>query len=287
VIRVSLCNEVLRAFDFPAQCALAQGLGYDGLEIAPFTLSEQPDRLPPARRTELRRIAEDHALRVTGLHYLLLAPPGLSITSPDAAVRARTTDLMRALIELCADLGGTVLVHGSPAQRRIEDGQSPTAALANAAACFAAVAADAEAAGVTYCIEALAPPEAELINTVAEAAAIVDQIGSPAVRTMIDTCAAARSERAPVAELIARSLPTGKIAQIHLNDPNRRGPGQGDLRFGPILAALERHGYAGVCSVEPFVYEPDGPTCAARAIGYLRGLLERVQLRVDARPRSS
>jgi sugar phosphate isomerase/epimerase len=274
VIRVSLCNEVLRELDFPAQCALAQRLGYDGLEIAPFTLSEQPDRLAPAHRAELRRIAEDHGLRITGLHYLLLAPPGLSITSPDAGVRTRTTDVMRALIGLCADLGGTVLVHGSPAQRRIEDGQSPAAALANATACFGAIAADAEAAGVTYCIEALAPPEAELINTVAEAAAIVDRIGSPALRTMIDTCAAARSERAPLPELIARWLPSGRVAHIHLNDPDRRGPGQGELRFGPILAALERHDYAGVCAVEPFVYEPDGPTCAARAIGYLRGLIE-------------
>jgi D-psicose/D-tagatose/L-ribulose 3-epimerase len=271
---LSLCNEVLRELDFPAQCALAKGLGYDGLEVAPFTLAEQPDRLPAARRAELRRIAEGHGLRVTGLHYLLLAPEGLSITSPDAAVRRRTTDVMRALIGLCADLGGKVLVHGSPKQRLVAPGQSKAEALENARACFAAIAEDAEAAGVLYCIEALAPPEAELINTVEEAAAIVDDIGSPAVRAMIDTCAAARSEAAPIPELIDRLLPTGKIAHIHLNDPNRRGPGQGDLRFGPILAALQRLGYAGICTIEPFVYEPDGPTCAARAIGYVHGLLE-------------
>jgi D-psicose/D-tagatose/L-ribulose 3-epimerase len=273
-MRISLCNEVLRELDFPAQCALAGSLGYDGLEIAPFTLAERPGRLSAARRAELRRIAEDHGLAITGLHYLLLAPPGLSITSPDAAVRDRTTGIMRALIELCADLGGTVLVHGSPAQRRIAPGETAADALARATECFAAIAGDAEAAGVTYCIEALAPPEAELVNTVEEAAAIADQIGSPAVRTMIDTCAAARNERAPVPDLIDQWLPTGKVAHVHLNDPNRRGPGQGDLRFGPIVGALQRHAYAGISSIEPFVYEPDGPTCAARAIGYLRGLLE-------------
>jgi sugar phosphate isomerase/epimerase len=273
---LSLCNEVLRELDFAAQCALAKGLGYDGLEIAPFTLSEEPQRLSGSRRAELRRIAEDHGLAITGLHYLLLAPPRLSITSPDAGVRARTTDVMRALIGLCADLGGTVLVHGSPAQRRVGESQSLDEALRNAEACLAAIAAEAEAAAVSYCIEALAPPEAEMINTVAEAAAIVDRIGSAAVRTMIDTCAAGRGERTPIPDLIEEWLPTGKIAHIHLNDPNRRGPGQGDLRFGPILAALQRHAYAGICSVEPFVYEPDGPTCAARAIGYLQGLLEAV-----------
>jgi len=271
---ISLCNEVVRELDFAGQCALAKDLGYDGLEIAPFTLADDPARLPASRRAELRRIAQDHGSAITGLHYLLLAPEGLSITSPDAAVRARTIEVMRALIGLCADLGGKVLVHGSPRQRAIAPGQRGEDALAHAKACFAAIALDAEQAGVTYCIEPLAAPEAELINTVADAAALVDAIGTPAVRTMIDTCAAGRSERAPVPELIGRWLPTGHVAHIHLNDPNRRAPGQGDLRFGPILAALEAHGYAGICAVEPFVYQPDGPTCAARAIGYLRGLLQ-------------
>jgi D-psicose/D-tagatose/L-ribulose 3-epimerase len=276
---ISLCNEVLRELDFAAQCALAKGLGYDGLEVAPFTLSDAPDRLPAARRAELRRIAQDHGLAITGLHYLLLAPDGLSITSPDEAVRNRTTQVMRALIELCADLGGAVLVHGSPRQRAIAPGQHEADALAHARECFAAIARDAEQAGVTYCIEPLAPPEAELINTVEEAALIVDAIGSPAVRTMIDTCAAGRSERTPIPKLIERWLRSGKVAHIHLNDPNRRAPGQGDLRFGPVLAALEAQRYAGICSVEPFVYEPDGPTCAARAIGYLRGLREGMTAR--------
>jgi D-psicose/D-tagatose/L-ribulose 3-epimerase len=273
---ISLCSEVLRELDFAAQCALAKGLGYDGLEIAPFTLSDDPARLSAQRRAELRTIAAGHGLAITGLHYLLLAPEGLSITSPDAAVRRRTTSVMRALIELCADLGGQVLVHGSPKQRTIAPGQTADEALARASACFAAIANDAEQAGLTYCIEALAPPEAELINDIEQAATIVDAIGSPAVRTMIDTCAAGRSERAPLPELIERWLPTGKVAHIHLSDPNRRGPGQGDLRFGPILLALKSQAYSGICSVEPFVYQPDGPTCAARAIGYLRGLLENL-----------
>jgi sugar phosphate isomerase/epimerase len=91
---------------------------------------------------------------------------------------------------------------------------------------------------------------------------------------MIDTCAAGNAESAPIPELIEGWLPTGQVAHVHLNDPNRRAPGQGTLRFAPILAALERQGYAGDGAVEPFVYEPDGPTAAARAIGYLQGTLE-------------
>jgi D-psicose/D-tagatose/L-ribulose 3-epimerase len=278
-MRISLCNEVVFALDFPAQCALAKGLGYDGLELAPFTLSDEPQRLPYSRRTELRRIAEDAGIRVTGLHWLLLVPEGLSITSDHYGERRRAVEVMRGLIELCADLGGEILVHGSPKQRGIAPGQSPDAALAHAKECFAAIAEDAAKAGVTYCIEPLARSETPLINRVEEAAAIVREIDSPAVRTMIDTCAAGQAEAQPIPDLIDRWLPSGQVAHIHLNDPNRRAPGQGELRFAPILAALQRQGYAGIASVEPFVYEPDGPTSAARAIGYLKGLLEARQTR--------
>jgi D-psicose/D-tagatose/L-ribulose 3-epimerase len=276
-MRISLCNEVLRELDFAGQCVLAKSLGYDGLELAPFTLSDEPQRLPYGRRTELRRIAEDTGLAITGLHWLLLVPEGLSITSDQYGERMRAVEVMRSLIELCADLGGEVLVHGSPGQRRIAPGQSPDAALAHATECFAAIAEDARKAGVTYCIEPLAPSETPLINRVEEAAAIVREIDSPAVRTMIDTCAAGNAEPQPIPDLIDRWLPGGQVAHIHLNDPNRRAPGQGELRFGPILAALQRQGYAGIASVEPFVYEPDGLTSAARAMGYLKGLLEASQ----------
>jgi D-psicose/D-tagatose/L-ribulose 3-epimerase len=276
-MRISLCNEVVFALDFPAQCALAKGLGYDGLEIAPFTLSEEPHRLPPARRTELRRIAEDTGLTITGLHWLLLVPEGLSITSDHDGDRRRAIEVMRGLIELCADLGGEVLVHGSPGARQIAQGQSPEMALAHATECFAAVAKDAEQAGVTYCIEPLAKGETPLINTVEEAAAIVREIDNPALRTMLDACAAGQAETQPIPDVLDRWLPTGVVAHIHLNDPNRRAPGQGELRFGPILAALQRQKYDGIASVEPFVYEPDGPTSAARAMGYLKGLLEALE----------
>ena len=106
-----------------------------------------------------------------------------------------------------------------------------------------------------------------------EAAAIVRAVASPALRTMVDCAAAARAETQAIPDLLRHWLPTGLIAHVHLNDPNRRGPGEGDLAFAPILQALQAGGYAGMAAVEPFVYEPDGPTCAARAIGYVRGLL--------------
>jgi D-psicose/D-tagatose/L-ribulose 3-epimerase len=270
---VSLCNEVIRELPLPQQFEFARKIGYDGVEIAPFTLGDDPHLLPAGRRAAIRRAARDAGIAITGLHYLLLAPAGLSITSVDAAQRARTVDVMRRLCGLAADLGAATLVHGSPAQRRLEPGREAESRKW-AAECFAAVADTAAEAGVTYCIEPLAPPENEFLITVEEAAAVVCAIGSPAVRTMIDCSAAGRAEAQAIPDLIRQWLPTGLIGHVHLNDPNRRGPGEGDLAFAPILAALSEAGYGGMAAVEPFIYEPDGPSCAARAIGYVRGAME-------------
>lgn len=270
-MRIALCNEVLAPLPFARQCEVAAALGYDGLEVAPFTLGEEA--LSSARRSGLRRAAVDAGIEVSGLHWLLRQPAGLSITSADTTVRARTLDTLRHQIDLCADLGGAVLVHGSPAQRRLPPGEE-AAARERGIEAFAAVAAHAQAAGVVYCIEPLAAPEADFIHTVAEAAAIVRAIGRPALRTMLDCCAAARAEAEPVPAVLARWLPTGLLAHVQVNDPNLRGPGQGALAFADILRTLRQHGYAGWVAVEPFDYQPDGPMAAARAIGYLRGLLE-------------
>lgn len=274
-MRLALCNEVLSPWPFARQCEHAAALGYEGLEVAPFTLGEAACELPAAERVALRRAAADAGIAISGLHWLLRQPEGLSITSADAAQRARTRETLRRVIGLCADLGGEVLVHGSPAQRRLPTNPAEAAAARDAAMeLFAAVAEDAQAAGLIYCIEPLAPPQANFIHTVAEAAAIVQALQRPALRTMLDTCAAARTETEPLDQLLARWLPTGLIAHLQFNDPNRRCPGQGTMSFGPLVRTLREHGYAGWIAVEPFEYHPDGPACAARAIGYLQGLLE-------------
>ncbi len=272
-MRISLCSEVLADHDFARQCELAKQMGYDGLEVAPVTLSSEPHLLPAERRKEIRRIAEDAGVPVTGLHYLLRAPEGMSITSTDAAVRARTVDVIRRLIALSHDLGGKVIVHGSPAQRRLEPGHEQES-YRYGVECWVAIAKDAEDAAVTYCVEPLHQPDANFVNTVEEAAAIVRQIGSPAVRTMIDCSAASIWEKQSVPDLIRQWMPSGLIAHIHFNDPNRRGPGDGALAFGPIITALRETGYTGNAAIEPFIYIPDGTSCAARNIGYMRGVID-------------
>ncbi len=276
-MKLALCNEVLGDRALAEQCEYAAALGYAGLEIAPYTLDELPHQVPADKRRDIRQTIEASGLVVSGLHWLLVTPPDLSITSADAGVRAKTREVMCGLVSLCGDLGGAVLVHGSPKQRWLPDDPAAAAAARGwALDAFAEVAAAAEACGVTYCIEALAPPHANFVTTVAEAAAIVDEIASPALRTMIDLGAArANPAEAPVEELIAKWLPSGHVAHIQLRDRSRRGPGQGDDTFAGPLDALDRHGYRSWIAVEPIELEPDGLATAAYCAGYVKGLRER------------
>lgn len=264
-MRLSLCNEVLQPWDIARQCAFARAVGYDGLEIAPFTLSDEPHRLSAGAIAALRRTVEDHGLAVTGLHWLLMAPQGLSITSPDNAVRDRTRDVVLGLLDLAAGLGARVLVHGSPAQRRPADGQTHGDAWARARDLLAAIAPHAAARSLTYCLEPLARPDNVFVTTIAAAVRMVEEVGHPALRTMIDASAAGIEEAEPVADAIRRWVPTGLIGHVQLNDRNRRGPGEGEDLFAPVIRALRETGYAGDIAIEPFIYQPDGPACAARA----------------------
>jgi sugar phosphate isomerase/epimerase len=275
---IALCNEILQPLPFAGQCKAAAALGYMGVEVAPFTLAEDPMRLSDAQAREFARIAGDHGLSITGLHWLLVAPSGLSMVSPDAGLRKRTADVMVRMTELCALMGAKYLVHGSPKQRSVPPGESREATMDRARECLSTAAKAAREAGVTYCIEPLSRKETDVLNTVAEAAQLVDEIASPAFKTMIDCSAAGQTEDLPVHELIAKWLPTGKIGHVQVNDPNRRSPGQGELAFAPILAALRQGGYKGVLAVESFDYVPDGMGSAAYAIAYLRGVEQSMLL---------
>lgn len=274
-MKFTLCNEVLSDLSFEQQCRWAAEMGYDGLEVAPYTLADDPAKLSDSELAGYRQLAESAGIRITGLHWLLLAPEGLSIVDPSPATRQRTLDTLKALIHMGHELGSEVLVHGSPAQRRL--GKDAEGDRQRALDYLSQAGEWAARAGLIYCIEPLSPKETNFINTVAQGVELVQEINSTGLRTMLDTSAAAQAESEPVEEVLARWLPSGQLAHLQLNDRNRQAPGQGSDRFTPILRTLRDAGWERPVSVEPFVYRPDGATTAARAIGYLRGIEEALQ----------
>lgn len=272
-MRFAICNETFQdrsveeGFDFAAEC------GYEGIEIAPFTLSTYAHDISSARRTEVRRAAERAGLEVVGLHWLLAKTEGFHLTSPDAAVRAKTADYLGALVDLCAELGGRVMVLGSPQQRNLLPGVSAEQATDFALEVLASLGPQLEQGGVTLALEPLAPAETNFLTTAAEAMKLIDRIGHPQVRLHLD-CKAMASEAVPIPELIRRYH--AAMAHFHANDPNRQGPGFGQLDFVPIFVALSEVGYRGWVSVEVFDYTPGVEALARDSIAYMKQCFARL-----------
>ena len=273
-MKIAICNEVIRDLSFEEQCQFAASLGYDGIEIAPFTLSQNPHLIDSKEISRMRSVAETAGIVLTSLHWLLIAPPGLSITSQDADVLSKTENVLKSLVTLCSDLGGSSVVHGSPAQRIIEPNQDRREIFQRVTEIFQRVSEHANLNDVVYCIEPLDSSETNFINNLQEAIDLVRVVDSPFFKTMFDCKSARTSETVPVEELLDTWVPTGDIAHVHLNDCNRKGPGQGPDTFAEVIDALHRHGYQGVVAIEPFDYVPDGPSSAARAAGFVQGLRE-------------
>ena len=269
MLEIALCNELLAAdgLTLAEQAEVAAALGYVGLELAPATLGETPHRLHKSEIAGIRRTVEAAGIRVTGLHWLLSGYPDASITDRDRWNETR--EILVGLIGLCADLGGSVLIHGSPGQRVRPEGMSDDALIALLAEFFSPVASAAERAGVTYCIEPLAEVETRTVKTVAEGAALVEAVGGPAFLTMID-CKAAGLQEPPVADRIRDWVPTGMVGHIHANDTNLGAPGMGEDPFPEIVAALGDVGWSGLVGVEPFRTLIDGRVTAATGIATLR-----------------
>jgi sugar phosphate isomerase/epimerase len=266
-MRYAICNETFEGWDHERVCRFVAGLGYQGLEMAPFTLARSIEEVSAARRGELRRQAEEHGLTLLGLHWLLAKTEGLQLTAADAAVRQRTADYLVSLARCCADLGGEVLVFGSPAQRRIPSGASRAQAVDYAVDTFRRAQSGIADSGVKLCLEPLAPAEADFINTAAEAVEILDQLAHPSFVLHLDVKAMS-AEDTSIPDLIRRHA--ARTGHFHANDANRRGPGFGQVDFVPILRALHDSGYAGWVSVEVFDYSPDPETIARESLRYLR-----------------
>lgn len=269
-MKFAICNETFQGWEWEAICPYVAEAGYDGIEIAPFTLADDVRSIDASRRGAIRQTAQRAGLEVVGLHWLLVSPIGLSMTSPDSAVRQATSEYVIALVDFCGDVGGRIMVFGSPAQRRIADSDSREAAEERFASAIRPALNRAADRGITICLEPLPAPEANYLLTLAEAVALMKRLDHPAAKTIFDVKSAS-SEGVPLPEIVERFTPY--IAHVHANDANRRGPGFGETDFKPVLAALDKAGYDGWVSVEVFDYSPDPQTIATESLRYLMACL--------------
>lgn len=269
-MRFALCQELFVDWDWARQCRCLADLGYTGIEVAPFTLAARPRDVSAERRRELRTIATDHGLEIIGLHWLLAKTEGLHLTTADVVTRRRTTDYLLELTDLCGDLGGNVMVFGSPAQRNLEPGVSREAAYGNAAEVFRAAMPRMAERGVSLCMEPLTTKETNFCNSCADAFELIGLVDHPNFVLHQDVKAMLGEGRSLPA-LIHKYAPITR--HFHVNDSNLLGPGMGETDYHPILAALLESGYSGWVSVEVFDYSPGAEHIARESIRYMREVL--------------
>jgi sugar phosphate isomerase/epimerase len=271
MIKLGICNELFEGWDFGRLCRTVKELGYDGLEIAPFTLAPRIDQLNASRRRELKAEVEEAGLETIGLHWLLAKTEGFYLTSPDRAVRSATASYLAALAEATRDLGGSLMVLGSPKQRDLLPGVTYDQAVEYAIEVFDRVLPALDSTEVDLCLEPLGPSDTNFINTCAQAMEVIRRVGHPHFRLHLDVKAQSSEPGATVPELIRRY--GAQAGHFHAQDVNLRGPGMGDVDFGPILRALVESGYDRWVSVEVFDFSPGAEETARQSIQCLRSLL--------------
>ena len=272
-MKISICNELFQGWPIERVFEYAAQLGYDGVEIAPYTLADSVTEISLPRRKAIQRAAEKSGIEIVGLHWLLVKPEGLSINHPDEIIRIRTQEYMEALIHFCADIGGKLLIHGSPHQRTIQHEWDFKESWKRARETFEACLETARKRNVIYCIEPLSRISTNFINTVEEALRLVKEIRHPNFKMMFD-CRHALAQENSVTEALIQALDSRMLCHVHINDANGRGPGFGETKFMPILKTLIKNNYRGYLSVEVYHFDPDPQTIASRSIGYLKGILE-------------
>ena len=272
-MKISICSELFQGWPIERVFEYSARLGYDGVEIAPYALADSVSDISLSRRRAIRRAAEKSGIEIVGLHWLLVKPEGLSINHPDEIIRIRTQEYMEALIHFCADIGGKLLIHGSPHQRTVLPEWDSKESWERARETFETCLETARKRNVIYCIEPLSRMSTNFINTVDEALRLVKEIRHPNFKMIFD-CRHALSQEESLLEALIRAMDSRMLCHVHVNDASGRGPGFGETKFTPILKTLIKNNYRGYLSVEIYDFEPDPQTIAGRSIGYLQGILE-------------
>lgn len=272
-MQYAICNETFEGWEHPRVCQFIASLGYRGLEVAPFTLGTSPTQLTASERAKLREQSQATDIEIVGLHWLLAKTEGLHLTHPDNQVRQRTATYLGDLAHLCHDLGGSLMVLGSPKQRDRLPNVTPSQAFDYALDTIKLAMPKLGEVGVRLCLEPLGTAETNFLNTCAEANELIQAVDHPLCVLHLDVKAMAaecqtEQDGVAIAQLIRQHIT--KAGHFHANDPNRRGPGFGPMPFEPIMQALNESHYAGWVSVEVFDYSPDPETIARDSIAYLK-----------------
>jgi D-psicose/D-tagatose/L-ribulose 3-epimerase len=259
LFKYAFCNEILEDISWPEQCEIIGSAGYKGVEIAPFTLVEEGvQELGAAKRRQMVQDMSNAGIECAGLHWLFVAPPkGLHFTTPDNNVRQRSVEYLVKLIDFCGDMGGEVMIFGSPNQRGTTQGATVQEALNIYIDGLAQVADHAQQRGVMILVEPLPGSATDVVNTMSEAMYVVNKIGHPAISTMFDFHNTL-DESEPLHELVRKYY--DNIEHVHFQNMDGTLVTTDAIpqKFIPVFEVLKENGFEKWVSLEVFDYSPGG-----------------------------
>jgi len=269
-MKIGICNEIFEGWDTKEVIYFIKELGYQGLEIAPFTLGNSVDEVEKSKIEKIRKTSEKDGIEIIGTHWLLVKPDGLSVSTDDKEIREKTSDYLVKLVDFTYQLGGKLMVFGSPKQRNIGKGQTYKDVKKNLIEVLIKPLSQAEKKGVYICLEPLARTETNFINTADEAIKIIEEVNHPNLKLHLDVKAMCDEEK-PIPDIIRNSKKY--LKHFHVNDKNLLGPGFGNVDYKPIIETLKEIGYNGFISVEVFDFSPGSEIIARKSIEYLKKFL--------------
>jgi len=271
-MKISICNELFKGWSLERIMKFISNLGYDGLEIAPFTLADDVSTINKEKRREIKELSETYGVKIVGLHWLLVKPEGLHISHPNEKVRIKTIEYLKALIKFNHDIGGKILVFGSPNQRSVLKDVSREKAWNWAKEVFKEASRFAENYGSIIALEPLARHLTNFINTAEEAIKMIEEVNSPSFKLILDVYSMNDEEKS-IGDIIRSS---GKyLVHFHANDDNKLGPGFGNTDYIEVLKALKDINYDGYLSVEVFDFTPGPEYIAKKSIENLKKFLKQ------------
>lgn len=268
--KYAMCNESMGQLSWAEQCQIVSEAGYKGIEVAPYTLVAQGvQEIAPARRRQMVSTMKDAGIECVGLHWLLSPPPkGLHFTTPDPAVRQKTTAYLHQLIDFCGDISGPYMIFGSPKQRStmgIPVGQAKK----HFAEGLAEVAGHAQERGVRILIEPLGKGATDVVNTLAQAFELAKRVDHAAIKIMFDFHNTT-DETEPFDVLLKKYFEHIHHVHVQEMDGKHLGTGMAVDDYVKAFQLLKDLKYNKWISLEVFDFSPGGKTIAEESMRTLR-----------------
>lgn len=243
---------------FVADVACMKEIGYDAIELQ---IADPADTDESNLQRILDEVGFDLIAIQTGTTYY---SHGNCLSSPDAAVRKRTIDLLNRFVEFAARFS-SILVFGSLQGRTTDEPEYPVG-MGRIVEAVSKVGKYATVKGVVLAYEPVNHLETAYCNTIEQVEHVVRTLNLPGVQMMIDTFHMNIEEQSMTD--CFRDI-KDLIKHVHLSDTNRDILGRGHWDCQAFFETLREIDYDGYCSVGVYNTRSETTECMKRCMDSL------------------